>query len=90
MFRETGGAAEALGPLVMKFGGTSVADADKLRRVARLAESGRPGGALIVLSALAGVTDALLDCGRKAAAGRGASPGPTRRWPAGARGGRAS
>lgn len=71
MMNAAGGAAGAQGPLVMKFGGTSVADADRLRRVARLAGTGRQGGVLVVLSALAGVTDALLDCGRKAAAGQG-------------------
>lgn len=73
MNRETGGGVGSPGPLVMKFGGTSVAGADKLRRVARLVDAGRTDGVLVVLSALAGVTDALLAAGRKAAAGDGAA-----------------
>ncbi len=73
MNRETGGNAGPAGPLVMKFGGTSVAEADKLRRVAQLVDAGRECGVLVVLSALAGVTDALLGAGRKAAAGDGAA-----------------
>jgi aspartate kinase len=63
----------------MKFGGTSVADASRLRRVARLAadrlgaartaEGENAGGVLLVLSALAKVTDALFACGRAAKSG---------------------
>lgn len=50
------------GPLVMKFGGTSVAGAERIRQVAglvtRAAES--DGRVVVVVSAMSGVTDALL------------------------------
>ena len=53
----------------MKFGGTSVADANRLRGVAALA-AGRSGlGVLLVLSAFSGVTDSLFAAGRAAVAG---------------------
>lgn len=58
-------------PLVMKFGGSSVADAARLRNVASLVqgahEEGR--GTLVVLSALGGATDALIKAGKTAARG---------------------
>lgn len=70
------------GPLVMKFGGSSVADAERLRNVASLVEaradreaaraegrSPRGGGVLVVLSALGGATDVLVAAGKAAAAG---------------------
>jgi len=57
------------GPIVMKFGGTSVADADRLRGVASLATEREEAGVLLVLSAFSGVTDSLFAAGRAAVAG---------------------
>ncbi len=45
--------------LVLKFGGTSVADAEAIRRVTAIVGAER-GARVVVVSALAGVTDALL------------------------------
>ncbi len=57
--------------VVLKFGGTSVADVEAVRRVvAIIARERRPR--VVVVSALAKVTDALLDLSRIAAAGHGA------------------
>ena len=57
--------------VIMKFGGTSVRDADAIRRVCEIArrESRTP---LVVVSALAGVTDQLVELGGRAS--RGDSP----------------
>ena len=56
--------------LVMKFGGTSVRDTEAVRRVIEVVgRETRPK--LVVVSALAGVTDALLDVSRLAGEGRG-------------------
>lgn len=46
--------------IVMKFGGTSVADAERLRRVAQLVAARAAARPVVVVSALAGVTDLLL------------------------------
>ena len=46
--------------IVMKFGGTSVADAAALENVARIVESHRQHAPVVVVSAMSGVTDALL------------------------------
>ncbi|MBT8486806.1 MAG: aspartate kinase, partial [Phycisphaerae bacterium] len=54
--------------LVMKFGGTSVANADRIRNAARLATS-EPGPVVVVTSALAGVTDELIRLGLLACEG---------------------
>jgi len=56
-------------PIIMKFGGTSVADAERLRGVAALAEERAEEGVLLVLSAFSGVTDVLFAAGRAAVAG---------------------
>jgi aspartokinase/homoserine dehydrogenase 1 len=57
---------------VWKFGGASMADAAAIRRAAGLI--GRhPGPLVVVVSAMAGVTDALLDGARRAAAGDAAA-----------------
>jgi aspartokinase/homoserine dehydrogenase 1 len=53
---------------VWKFGGASVADAAAMRRAAGLIEAHK-GPLVIVVSALAGITDLLLDGARRAAAG---------------------
>lgn len=63
--------------VVMKFGGTSVKDAEAIRRVARLvgrqrataAGAGGAAGPVVVVSALAGVTDDLLEVARRAGGG---------------------
>jgi aspartate kinase len=64
--------------VVMKFGGTSVKDAGAIRRVARLvarqraataASAGTAAGPVVVVSALAGVTDDLLEVARRAGEG---------------------
>jgi aspartate kinase len=46
--------------IVMKFGGTSVADAAALENVARIVASEREAAPVVVVSAMSGVTDALL------------------------------
>jgi aspartate kinase len=53
----------------MKFGGTSVADASRLRCVAELARERASSGVLLVLSAFSKVTDSLFAAGRAAVAG---------------------
>jgi hypothetical protein len=53
---------------VWKFGGASLADAGAVRRAVGLVRAHR-GPLVVVVSALAGVTDALLDGARRAAAG---------------------
>src|SRR4029079_9107572 len=47
-------------PIVMKFGGTSVADAAAIENVARIVATERAAFPVVVVSALSGVTDALL------------------------------
>ena len=61
---------------VMKFGGTSVANADAIRRVTAIVareHRARRGGPLVVVSALGGVTDRLLEIGALARSGNGAA-----------------
>lgn len=55
--------------VVQKFGGTSVADIDRIRNVARrVAKTFDQGNAVVViLSAMSGVTDSLIDLAQKAA-----------------------
>lgn len=55
--------------LVMKFGGTSVADADAIAHAAALVEEAPDPHRLVVVSALAGVTDRLFDAARLAGCG---------------------
>lgn len=57
--------------LVLKFGGTSVADAAAMRRVADIVRDAGAGGArpVVVTSAMSKVTDGLLDVVRRAVAG---------------------
>src|SRR5207253_2002969 len=59
--------ARHLGTVVMKFGGTSVADPDKLKNVAGRLVAAREGGSRVVavLSAMGGTTDELLDLARQ-------------------------
>jgi aspartate kinase len=60
-------AARHAGTVVMKFGGTSVADAEKLKSVARRLVAGREQGSRVVavLSAMGSTTDELLDLARQ-------------------------
>lgn len=56
--------------LVMKFGGTSVGGAERMRVAARLsAEQKRKRPVVIVVSAMSGVTDLLIETTRHAEAG---------------------
>ena len=55
--------------IVCKFGGTSVADAAAIRRLVAIVEARAAERPLVVLSALAGVTDGLLRLGTAAHAG---------------------
>jgi aspartate kinase len=52
--------------IVMKFGGTSVADAAALENVARVVVAQREAAPVVVVSAMSGVTDALLASARVA------------------------
>ncbi|WP_455383121.1 aspartate kinase [Salinispira pacifica] len=55
---------------VMKFGGSSVKDAEKIRTVAEIIrEHQKEGRVLVVLSAMRGVTDVLISAAREAEAG---------------------
>ena len=55
---------------VLKFGGSSVATAPNLQRVAQLVEAAaQQAPTVVVVSALGGTTDALIEAGRLAAAG---------------------
>ena len=52
------------GPIVMKFGGTSVADADAIARVVGIVKAARQSSGLppvVIVSAMSGVTDRLLE-----------------------------
>jgi aspartate kinase len=57
--------------IVMKFGGTSVGDGDRIRQAAELvaAEHARGHTVVVVSSAMSGVTDALVGAAREAARG---------------------
>jgi len=56
--------------IVLKFGGTSVGDAAAIRRTAAIVASRRERHPIVVVSALAGVTDALIALGEQAARGQ--------------------
>jgi aspartate kinase len=63
-------------PLVAKFGGTSVADAHAMQGVADIvAAASRPDAVVVVVSAMAGVTDALLDACAVASRGDASAAG---------------
>lgn len=58
------------GPVILKFGGTSVGDAEAIGRLVRhVAAATERGGAVVVVSALSGITDRLLSLASAAAAG---------------------
>ncbi|HHQ45507.1 MAG TPA: aspartate kinase [Candidatus Altiarchaeales archaeon] len=50
--------------IVMKFGGTSVADGERIKNVAALVKAGKPP-AVVVVSAMSGVTDSLVKISKK-------------------------
>ncbi len=55
---------ELTGPIVMKFGGTSVADAEAISRVVGIVKAARASSGLppvVIVSAMSGVTDRLLE-----------------------------
>jgi aspartate kinase len=58
-------------PTVMKFGGTSVADAQAFERVAEIVIARQPSVPVVIVSAMSGVTDALLASTVLAGQGRG-------------------
>lgn len=55
--------------LVMKFGGTSVGSTERIRQVANIVRSRRNGGVLVVVSAMAGVTNQLFEAAKAALEG---------------------
>jgi aspartokinase len=57
---------------IHKFGGASLADADAVGRAASLLQNATP--AVVVVSAMAGVTDALLAIAQKSAAAPSSAP----------------
>ncbi len=59
--------------IVMKFGGTSVGSALRIREVVGIVKSQLINDPIVVVSALGGVTDALIDIGKQAAAGKDVS-----------------
>jgi aspartate kinase len=65
--------AAAAQSIVMKFGGTSLADAAAIRRAIRIVKQRMPLKPVVVASALADVTDHLLAAGQVAAKGDAAS-----------------
>jgi aspartate kinase len=64
------------GPVILKFGGTSVGDAEAIGRLVRHVTTAQSrGGAVVVVSALSGVTDRLFQLANAAAAGSETSIG---------------
>jgi aspartokinase len=56
--------------IVVKFGGTSVGDADAVRRAASIVASRRERQPIVVVSAMAGVTNALLGIAEQSSRGQ--------------------
>ena len=56
--------------IVVKFGGTSVGDADAIRRAASIVASRRDRQPIVVVSAMAGVTNSLLALAEQSARGQ--------------------
>jgi aspartokinase/homoserine dehydrogenase 1 len=56
-------------PQVHKFGGASLADSTAVRHAVEIIQSCRPEPTVVVVSAMAGVTDALLEVARQAGSG---------------------
>lgn len=59
--------------IVMKFGGTSVGNASRIREVVGIVRSQLSNGPIVVVSALGGITDSLIEMGKQAAAGKDVS-----------------
>ncbi|MBI2576929.1 lysine-sensitive aspartokinase 3 [Candidatus Woesearchaeota archaeon] len=57
--------------LVMKFGGSSVGSAERIRNVCSIVRSRLAESPVVVVSALQGITDSLIDAAKKAAKGNG-------------------
>lgn len=56
--------------LVLKFGGTSVGSSETMKKVREIVhQSLKSDDVMLVVSAMSGTTDQLIDCGKKAAAG---------------------
>ncbi|TAH05277.1 MAG: bifunctional aspartate kinase/homoserine dehydrogenase I, partial [Sphingobacteriales bacterium] len=56
--------------LVLKFGGTSVGSSETMKKVREIVhQSLNSDDVMLVVSAMGGTTDQLIDCGKKAAAG---------------------
>src|SRR5919109_4537958 len=62
-------------PHIHKFGGASLADAAAIRHAVGIVQAQEPGALVVVVSAMSGVTDALLDSATRAARG---DAGPVR------------
>ncbi|HEY4217998.1 MAG TPA: hypothetical protein VGM67_12725, partial [Gemmatimonadaceae bacterium] len=56
--------------IVLKFGGTSVGDAEAIARTGRIVSTRVEHGAIVVVSALAGVTNTLIALAEQAARGQ--------------------
>ncbi len=59
--------------IVMKFGGTSVGNALRIREVVGIVKSQLGNGPIVVVSALGGITDTLIEMGKQAASGKDVS-----------------
>lgn len=60
-------------PHIHKFGGASLADAAAIRHAVEIVRAQGPGPIVVVVSAMSGVTDALLDAAQRAARGEGSA-----------------
>ena len=56
--------------IVLKFGGTSMGDPDAIARAARIVASRQARGAIVVVSAMSGTTNTLLEIAERAATGQ--------------------
>src|SRR5256885_11666541 len=56
-------------PHIHKFGGASLANAAGITHAAKIVVAHRPAPQVVVVSAMSGVTDALLDCAARASRG---------------------
>jgi aspartate kinase len=64
--------------IVMKFGGSSVSNAEKIRQVIEIVRGRLPRRPLVIVSAFRGVTDDLFKLGEQAVQGTAPSTGPVR------------
>src|SRR5262249_48218761 len=68
--RAAGHLGAAAGVIVAKFGGTSVGDAAAIGRAVAIVRGRQPRAPVVVVSALAGVTNALIEIAERAGAGQ--------------------